>query len=172
MGDKTKIDWCGIQWIAVPGHDGYFASADGKILSTKKKTPSVMKPIKSKDGHLYVFMYDGGKPKKVWLHRAILSAFSGAEQKHLECRHLDDDPANNHINNLEWGTRLQNAADKRRNGGIPSGERSGTHKLTASEVLEIRKEYGKSSSRQLGKKYGVSHTEIRRAALGIKWADL
>lgn len=55
---------------------------------------------------------------------------------------------------------------------MPVGERSGTHKLTEAEVLEIRKARGTASLRELGAKYGVSHTAIRRAMLGIKWGYL
>ena len=40
------------------------------------------------------------------------------------------------------------------------------------EVLEIRKARGTASLRELGAKYGVSHTAIRRAMLGIKWGYL
>lgn len=172
MGSKTKIDWQGKEWFPVPGHDGYYASMDGNILSTKKKIPLVMRQITSKDGHMYVFMYNNGEMKKVWVHRAVLSAVRGFEEKALECRHLDDNPANNHVDNLEWGTRLQNTSDKRKNGGIPVGERSGTHKLTEKDVLEIRNAYGKEPLRAIAKRYGVSHTCIRRAALGIKWSHM
>lgn len=172
MGAKTKIDWADATWNPVPDHDGYYASSDGRILSTKRRAPLIMKPISSKDGHLYVFMYNNGKMKKVWVHRAVLSAFRGHEEKALECRHLDDNPKNNDISNLEWGDKLQNAADKRRNKGLPVGERSGTHKLTEEQVREIRLLYGKESLRSIAKKYGVSHTCVRLAATGIKWSYL
>lgn len=52
------------------------------------------------------------------------------------------------------------------------GERAGGAKLTSHEVLEIRRLHGTMSLRELGARYGVSHTAIRRAALGIKWAHL
>ena len=160
-------------WNPVPGYKGYFASADGQIMSTKRGSPFVMKQMTAKDGHLYVFMYDENrKMKKVWVHRAVLSAFCGYEAKMLECRHLDDNPYNNSIENLAWGDRLQNVDDKRRNGRLPVGERSGTHKLTEQQVIEIRGLYGKESLRSIARRYGVSHTCIRRAALGIKWAHL
>lgn len=44
--------------------------------------------------------------------------------------------------------------------------------LSLAEVLEIRKARGTASLRELGAKYGVSHTAIRRAMLGIKWGYL
>lgn len=71
-----------------------------------------------------------------------------------------------------WGSRQENVDDKRVNDKMPVGERSGTYKLTEAEVLEIRKARGTASLRELGAKYGVSHTAIRRAMLGIKWGYL
>lgn len=170
--NKTKIDWCDSAWNPVPDYPGYFASDDGKILSLKRKNPHIMKPIKSKDGYLYVFMYGENGMKKVWVHRAVLSAFSGNSEIGLECRHLDDNPQNNNLSNLAWGSRAQNVEDKKRNGRLPVGEKSGTHKLTEKQVKEIRNKYGRISLRKLAKIYGVSHTAIRRAALGIKWSYL
>ena len=76
------------------------------------------------------------------------------------------------LENLCWGSRQENVDDKRVNDKMPVGERSGTHKLTEAEVLEIRKARGTASLRELGAKYGVSHTAIRRAMLGIKWGYL
>lgn len=166
---KSKIEWCDATWNPVPNHDGYYASADGRIMSMKRGSPFIMKQMAAKDGHLYVFMYGHGKMKKVWVHRAVLSAYRGHEEKDLECRHLDDDPTHNFVENLEWGDRLQNVGDKRRNGGMPVGEKSGTHKLTEQQVIEIRRLHGKESLRSIAKRYGVSHTCVRRAALGIKW---
>jgi hypothetical protein len=170
--NKTAIDWADYSWNPVPEHDGYFASYNGLIMSIKRKRPIIMRQITSKDGYKYVFMYSNGIMKKVWVHRAVLSACRGFEEKELECRHLDDNPSNNRLENLEWGSRLENVNDKRKNDRLPYGERSGTHKLTEKQVLEIRALYGKIPSRTLGKIYGVSHCCIRRAALGIKWGYL
>jgi hypothetical protein len=110
--------------------------------------------------------------EKIWVHRAVLSAFYGYDPDNIECRHLNDNPKDNTLENLKWGTRLENVADKRRNGRLPIGERSGSHKLTEEQVLDIKKEHKKESLRSLAKKYKVSHTCIRRAALGIKWSYL
>lgn len=162
------------EWRAIPGHEGYFASRDGEILSFVKSEnkPRILSQITSSDGHKYVFLYSGKKAKKVFVHRAVLMAWDRLPDPGEEARHLDDDPDKNSIDNLAWGTRVENVADKRRNGGLPVGERSGTHKLTEDQVIEIRQLYGTMSLRDMARKYGVSHTTIRRAALGIKWRYL
>jgi len=76
------------------------------------------------------------------------------------------------LDNLKWGTPLENTEDKRRHGTIPRGESAGGAKLTEAQVLEIRRRHGTASLRSLAREFGVSHTAIRRAALGIKWAHL
>jgi hypothetical protein len=157
-------------WNPVPNYPEYYASQSGQILSLKRQTKHIMKPIVSKDGHQYVFLYIDGIQHKTWVHRAVLSAWKGMPKHGEEGRHLDDNPTNNDIHNLEWGTRLENVNDKRINGGLPTGERSGTHVLSESDVIDIRKLHGQISLRDLARKFGVSHTAIRRAALGIKWS--
>lgn len=173
MGQIPRIEWRGTEWRAVPGHEGYYASADGRILSTKRKQPREIRPIISKDGHRYVFMYGESGMKKVWLHRAVLSAYRGEEEKALECRHLDDNPANNHVSNLEWGDRKQNTADKKRNGGIPYGERSGSHKVNAAQVMEIRQRYADGESlADLGPAFGISKNAALEIVKGKTWPNL
>lgn len=98
--------------------------------------------------HRYVLAYNC-RPRKLFVH-----------------------PADNSLSNLAWGTRLENAADKRRNGRQPEGERSGTAKLRPQDVHEVRRLHGTVSLRALAAQFGVSHTAIRRAALGIKWGHL
>lgn len=168
----TKIEWAGQAWRPIPGYPQYYASRDGQILSLKSKYPLIMKQMTSADGYKHVFMYVNGKMKKMRVHRAVLLSWKGLPEKGQEGRHLNDNPEDNEVDNLEWGTRLQNVNDKRINGGLPIGERSGSHKLTEQQVIEIKGLYGKKSLRELGAMYGVSHTCIRRAALGIKWAHL
>ena len=168
--NKTKIDWADMTWNPVPKYPGYYASKNGEIMSTKRGNPIIMKQVKSKDNHLYVFMYVNGIQHKTWVHRAVLSAWKGLPESGHEGRHLDDNPKNNNIHNLEWGTRFENVNDKRINNRLPEGERSGTHILSVADVIAIRNLHGKKSLRELAKLFGVSHTAIRRAALGIKWS--
>lgn len=152
--ERQIIRYQGELWSEIPGHHGkYFASRNGQILSLAKSQskPRVLRQIRDGE-YLHVFLYDGTREK--------------------QCRHLNDCHDDNRLENLCWGSRQENVDDKRVNDKMPVGERSGTHKLTEAEVLEIRKARGTASLRELGAKYGVSHTAIRRAMLGIKWGYL
>lgn len=75
-----------------------------------------------------------------YLHRLILEAFKGPCPPGLQCCHKPGvsksscDP-----NDLRWGTRKENAADRIEDGTDPSGERAPSGKLTWEKVDEIRR---------------------------------
>jgi hypothetical protein len=49
-------------------------------------------------------------------------------KKHM-CCHKDDNRSHNHIDNLYWGTAVDNASDAKRNGKVKRRERSRWRKL-------------------------------------------
>ena len=177
--NKTSIEWAknpdgtpGFTWNPIPEYEGYFASKEGLIASVKRGAFKILSPVIAKDGHYYVFLYRNGLMTKQWVHRLILITFRRQPLGNEECRHLDGDPSNNNLTNLAWGTKQDNADDRVLHGRSPRGEKSGSHKLTEAQVLEIRQRIGKETLRSLAKEYGVSHTTIRRAANGMKWSYL
>lgn len=84
------------------------------------------------------------------------------------CRHLDGRPDNNNINNLCWGTALENADDRYFHGTMLKPENSQSP-LTRGLVEEIRKLQGVASSRAVGKQFGVSHVTIQKIWLRERW---
>lgn len=175
--NRTGIEWTDWTWNPVKGFDGYFVSKWGEILSLQRDIPKIMKPLKTKSGHLYVLLYSkniDSRHSKQYIHRLVLQAWGRDAEPNEECRHLDGNPENNNIENLCWGSHQQNVDDKWHHGTMPIGERNASAKLTTSDVIEIRtlRANKAGSLRALGKKYGVSHTEIRRAAIGMKWRSI
>lgn len=163
MSGRTSIEW-----RDVPGYPGYSVTSDGRIAGHYGE----MRPMRMPSGHLYVIARCDFLARKLFVHRAVLFAFVGPCPDGMEARHLNDIPDDNRIDNLAWGTRVENAADKVRNGGQPRGERMKTHRLTEQQVAEIRARYPIMSTRALATEYGVSHTAIRRAAVGVKWGHV
>lgn len=153
------------RWRPVPAWSRYQVSDDGLVANARGR----LLTLQSRGGYL---RFTPARGRAVSVHVAVLEAFVGPRPEGTEGRHLDGNKANNHLSNLAWGSRLENAADKRRHGTLPVGERAGTAKLTAGQVFEIRSLVGRESLRSLGKKFGVSHTAVRRAATGAKWGHL
>lgn len=59
---------------------------------------------------------DGVKPRHHQIHRLVLRAFVGPCPEGMEVLHADDDPMNNNLGNLRYGTRSENQYDRVRNG--------------------------------------------------------
>lgn len=157
-----------IEWTEVPGWPGIAASRDGRV---RGRSGRVLKPYATNTGHRYVLIpQPGGRGtpgRKLWLHHAVLLAFVGPRPEGQEGRHLDDDSGNNAVENLAWGTRSENIADRLRNGRHLVGEASPSAVLTSGAVAAIRRD--PRSSRAVGAAYGVSHTTVQKIRRGEKW---
>ncbi|MBQ6771344.1 MAG: HNH endonuclease [Bacteroidales bacterium] len=162
------------EWKPIPNFEGYYASKDGRVLSNKQGENYIMVPLKKRDGYLYLYLYDGhGNQKKMYLHRLILMAWVRMPKPNEEARHLNDIHDDNRLENLAWGTRMENVGDKRKNGRLSIGTRNPFHKLTDSQVLEIREKYKNGmSSRDIAAEYGVAHTTVLKIARGQKWQHI
>lgn len=147
----------------IPGFRGYYASRDGWIWSTwrrsglpgrrvlcipdAKPAKRMACPIVShKDGARYrhVILRDAGKT--VWqgpIHRLILLTFIGpAPRDKPHGAHENGDSLDNRLENLAWKSAKENQHDRYRHGTIGHlrGEQV-NHKLTAAQVIEIRCRY-------------------------------
>lgn len=71
---------------------------------------------------------------------------------------------------LRWATRIENAADRLRDGTAPHGNSCRSAKLTERDVQEIRHllESGMSQS-QIGRRFGVTQPLISMIASGKAW---
>jgi hypothetical protein len=122
-------------------------------------------------GHLCVMF-----PKKTerLIHVLVLEAFIGPCPPGLECRHLDGDPSNNALDNLRWGTHLENCVDRDRHGKHHKGARCSWAKLTEDQVREIRAKYVDRYGEQtrLAREYGVNPATIRTIVKGVNWRHL
>lgn len=112
-----------IKWI--PGNEGTYAvTDDGWVASYACSNVAHGVPIwlsqswrasKCKK-YLCVHLYKDGKPKTRVVHHLVLETFVGFRPPGKDACHKDDNPANNHLDNLYWGTRQENMRDVVRNG--------------------------------------------------------
>lgn len=98
-------------------------------------------------------------------HRISYQLFNGPIPEGLVVRHKNDTPLDVNPHNLELGTQADNALDRDVRG------RSGSAKLTATQVIKIRTLYssGKYLQRELAEQFGISKTAISFATRGLSW---
>lgn len=101
------------EWRPVPGYEGlYEASNTGKVASLNYNGTGArheLKPIKTHHGYLNVRLYRKGEWKGIRLHRVIAMTFIPNTDNLPEINHIDEDPSNNVVSNLEWCTHKYNS---------------------------------------------------------------
>lgn len=117
-----------------------------------------------------VRLYGARNPKtgRLWtihsVHRLVLFAFIGPRPPTVHTNHIDGDPTNNHLSNLEYVTPKQNLEHASRVLWAKNGKPNVKRKLTAEQVRELRRlAKGGMTLRVLGSMFGISN----RQASGI-----
>jgi len=167
------------EWRAVNGFPDYEVSSRGRVRSWKngrwgrRDEPVVMALCPDNDGYLLVSLYNGEGCYVSKVHHLVLKAFAGLCPEGMQARHLDDDPANNHVGNLCWGTSLENSADRSRHGRTVEGENHWQAVIPSDDAIaEIEARYaGGESAYSIAKDFeDLSEVIVRRIAQGTHWS--
>ncbi|NIH98089.1 hypothetical protein FHU31_005095 [Mycolicibacterium fluoranthenivorans] len=62
--------------------------------------------------YLRVTLKSGERQRRIKVHHLVLLAFVGPRPPGLHALHCDDDPLNNHLSNLRYGTPSENQHDR------------------------------------------------------------
>lgn len=158
------------RWLPIEGSEAYAISDEGRVMSNKRREPRILAPVNGPNGYLVVWTYTAGKRRMRFIHRLVLEHFTGPPKPGQICRHLNGDPRDNRLENLQWGTHAENMADKVRHGTQVKGEAVNLAKLTRTDVVEIRihLDAGWSQS-DVARKFKVDVTTIKAIAHGRTW---
>jgi hypothetical protein len=122
-----------MNWRTINDFPSYEISEDGIVRRIDTKKVLAQSTKRGKRPYKRVHLSYKGVAKYVFVHRLVLTAFVGECPEGFECLHIDDDPTNNQLSNLQWGTRkLNHAAIDRK------GQKNGRCKLTPQQVVAIR----------------------------------
>ena len=106
------------RWLPVVGYEGRYEVSDhGRVRNAQTgviRSLSVGKGLRTR-GRCSVDWKTGGRKKNFLVHHLVLEAFVGSRPDGAYACHRDDDLSNNRLDNLYWGSREDNLADKVRN---------------------------------------------------------
>ena len=147
------------QWKPVNGYEGiYEVSSHGRVRSVDRtvtysggrvrryKGKNLSAPL-NPDGYPCVSLYAQGEKEMRYVHSLVTESFIGARPEGMEVCHNDGNPANNHLDNLRYGTRSDNMLDRVRHGTNPS-----TAKTHCPRGHELSAENNPPSSAKLGER--------------------
>ncbi len=106
------------------------------------------------------------------VHRVVAMAWLPNPDSLPVVNHIDCDPRNNNVENLEWCTQPDNIRHSKRLGRYPdnhwSGRRSPNANLTDADASQVREMYetGEWSHERLGKHLGISKRTVFRIVKG------
>lgn len=110
-----------MEWKAIIGYPGYKVSDEGQVYSMKSNR---LLTISDHDnGYKTVALCRDGKTKRPFVHRLVYEAFVGAIPERYEINHKDENPSNNHLDNLEALTHWENMLYGTRNQRISRGNK-------------------------------------------------
>jgi len=89
----------------------YYASKEGKIYNLDKNIELSFE----KSGNYYRVSLHYGLNKHFQVHRVVWEAFNGAIPDTMKINHIDSDPSNNNLNNLELVSHIDNCKKARHN---------------------------------------------------------
>lgn len=178
-----------VRYRPVPGFPGYEVGDDGSVWSYKtnnplrsRSTPRLLRQatVRGQRGPRYflkpyklaTMMSPDGRQRTIQVGRIVLSAFVGPCPPGMETRHLDNNPENNRLTNLCWGTKQENGQDKR-NAGNAKGHRNGRAKLTDEQVGTIFELYAAGHKQAaIAEEMGVSQTLVSLILRRANWTHV
>ena len=106
-------------WEDVKGYEGlYLVSDEGEVYSLPRIVNNgrgtyvtggrVLKPGKRAQYYSFVILSDGENIEHKSLHRLVAEAFIPNPNDYPEVNHIDENPMNNNVKNLEWCTPKHN----------------------------------------------------------------
>lgn len=171
-----------VEYKIVPEFKNYRVGNDGSVWrhwsgSTRKPTRwKIMRPKVCKTtGYQQVTLCKDGTKHSRYVHRLVLESFVGPCPPGMLCRHFPDGTrTNNNLSNLQWGTHIQNQADRVLHGTDSRGANHPCVKLTEHQVIEIRQSFKPRlvTYKILATRYGVTKWHIADILLRKSWVHI
>lgn len=182
MGDRKNIKPIKLHgeiWVDIAGFEGLYAVSNKLRVKSFKRISSagftinekILRPGKHKHGYARYTLCKNDVLHYVNRHRLIAQAFI-PNPLNLPCvNHIDNDPTNDNISNLEWCTFSHNTRHAYKTKRLDrSGSKNSMSKLTEAQVKYIFNFIG--DKRELEIKYKISRQAINDIKSGRRWGHI
>lgn len=153
------------KWIE--GYEGlYKITSDGDVISYKWNKIKYLKHGIDSHGYPYVVLRKNNMPKSKWIHRLVAEAFIPNPNNYPQVNHIDCNPLNRSVSNLEWVSCSQNrvhARDKSRLNYLC--------KIDINIANKIRELYktGDYLQKEIARMFDISASQICNIISNKKW---
>lgn len=123
------------EWKPIPGYEGLYEISNlGRVRGLASNSVGLLaSSFIERNRYCFVNLSKENKQRTLRVHRLVLLAFVGPPEPGQVCMHLDNNPRNNALSNLRWGSQKENLAMI-----SPEIRCSKTGKITWEEAGEIR----------------------------------
>lgn len=174
-GENTYVDdfYMDERWLPDVTKPDYWVSNKGRAYSMQSKRFIHGSPLKA--GHIDVSMKRNGQRTHKYLHRMVAEAFIPNPHGFPVVRHLDNDPSNNCVDNLAWGTQLDNVHDciqANRFRYLTKDDIAKANTVRRTPVIAIRMSDGDISrfvsQQEAGRELGIDQSSINMVLHGCR----
>lgn len=172
-GDDIYVDdyYMDERWKRVVGAPGYWISTKARVWSSIKQR--FVEGYTNSSGYTDFSLKVYGHRVRKYLHRMLGEAFIPNPYGYPEIRHLDDNPFNNDLDNLEWGTQLHNVRDCIANGHFryfTSEDIERANEVRRTPVVAIRFRDGRArhfiSQQEAARQLGLDQSSVNGVLRG------
>ena len=167
------------EWLPVPGFSAYEVSTAGQVRSHYRywhrgcrivRRTRLLSPKVGKHGYQELTLCTEVRHHSRLVHLLVLEAFRGVRPSDMYARHLNGNRLDNRLENLVWGTHLQNEQDKKRHGTLLSGSLHPRAKIDEAKAREMhRLRRNRLTLKAIGERFGVSADCVGSIMHGRTW---
>lgn len=165
-------------WKAIVGAEGRYEVSDQgrirRVLAGKAtRVGRILKlHVRPKDNRVAITLRVNGANKSNSVHRLVAESFIGPCPPGKEVNHLDGDPANNKVENLEYVSRRENMQHAFKLGlvSVAQGEEHHFAQLTTEQAIIIR--HCSAPVRMMARVFGVSRSTISNVKKCRTWKHI
>lgn len=95
-----------IEHMPIRGYEKYLVTSMGQVWSSRSR--KYLKNSYNQQGHVKVELWSNHQRKVKYVHRLVAESFIPMVDGYDIVNHLDGDPSNNCVENLEWTNRSGN----------------------------------------------------------------